>query len=248
VCSNKNSGWLPGFTGILLCLFASLGQAAIDFPTLSGRVVDNAAYLNATSEQQISQQLDAYENATGNQLVVATVENLQGYSIEEFAYQLGRHWGIGQKDKNNGVLLLVAKSERKVRIDVGYGLEGVLTDAISANIIHTVILPQFKKGQYASGIANGTTAVIASLGGNYVVKEGRSPERNKSRLLFFLFLFFIGFWPILSMFLPGMSSGRGYSRGYGYGSTGGGFRGGGLGGGFGGGGGSFGGGGASGGW
>ncbi|WP_240554877.1 TPM domain-containing protein [Oceanicoccus sagamiensis] len=137
----------------LLFCWVSIAQAAPEFPKLKGRVVDGASYLSAAAERRLSQQLQAHEQAGGNQVVVATFEDLQGYSIEEFGYQLGREWGIGQKGKDNGVLLLVAKAERKVRIEVGYGLEGTLTDAISANIIQSVILPTFKQRQFERGIA-----------------------------------------------------------------------------------------------
>ena len=115
-------------------LWAQAAQAAPQFPVLTGRVVDQANMLTSAAEAQIAELSQAHEAATSNQVVVAVLPDLQGYSIEQFGYQLGRHWGIGQQDKNNGVLLLVAKAERKVRIEVGYGLEGVLTDAIAANI------------------------------------------------------------------------------------------------------------------
>src|SRR5690554_1153517 len=122
--------------GALLLLLISLPVfSAISFPELTGRVVDNADMIDAATEQQLTQMLAAHEQNSTNQVVVVTVNDLQGTTIEDFGYQLGRTWGIGQKNADNGALLLVAKDERKVRIEVGYGLEGVLTDAISANII-----------------------------------------------------------------------------------------------------------------
>lgn len=243
----------------LCCCWVMMAQAAPDFPKLSGRVVDTAAYLSQSVARQLSQQLEAHENATGNQVTVVTVPDLQGYSIAEFGYLLGREWGIGQKDKDNGVLLIVSKADRKVRIEVGYGLEGTLTDAISANIIHSVILPAFKRGQFQSGITQGTTAVIDALGGKYVMKQ-RSSRKNQRGIGYMGFLLLL----ILSGPLLGLrSSGRrhglgrygsryggvGLGMGMGYGAGGFGRSGGGFGGGgFGGGGGGFGGGGASGGW
>ena len=235
----------------LLCCCSVIAQAAPEFPKLSGRVVDGAAYLSSSAERQLNQQLQAHEKATGNQLVVATFDDLQGYSIEEFGYQLGRDWGIGQKDKDNGVLLIVARVERKVRIEVGYGLEGTLTDAISANIIQTVILPTFRQRQFEQGIGRGVTAIIAALGGEYVITErkSRSNKRGSGYLGFLLRLILSG--PLLGLGSPrgrfgryGSRYGSGYGVGGGFGGRSGGFGGGG----FGGGGGSFGGGGASGGW
>ena len=123
---------LRGCVAIFL-LLPALCAAAIKFPELTGRVVDNAGLLSPAVEQALTEQLAAHEQATTNQVVVVTLPNLQGYTIEEFGYQLGRYWGIGQKGKDNGVVFLVAKAERKVRLEVGYGLEGVLTDALSAN-------------------------------------------------------------------------------------------------------------------
>lgn len=239
-----------------LCCWVSLAHTAPEFPKLSGRVVDGASYLSSSAERQLSQQLQAHEKATGNQVVVATFDDLQGYSIEEFGYQLGREWGIGQKGKDNGVLLVVAKAERKVRIEVGYGLEGTLTDAISANIIQSVILPTFKQRQFEQGIGKGVTAIIAALGGEYVMTERKSRKNKRSTgYLGFLFLLMM-LGPLLGLGSPRGRFGRrasrygtGFGVGYGAGGGFGGRSGGGFGGGgFGGGGGGFGGGGASGGW
>ena len=108
-----------------------LPALALVFPALTGRVVDEANILNEATRATLTQKLADLEAKTTDQLVVATLKSLQGTSIEDFGYQLGRHWRIGQKDKNNGVLLIVAPNERKVRIEVGYGLEGTLTDAVA---------------------------------------------------------------------------------------------------------------------
>ncbi|RLT96866.1 TPM domain-containing protein [Ketobacter sp.] len=225
---------------LLLCL-TTLGSAgaAPSFPALSGRVVDQANMLASSTERRLSQQLQAHENATGNQLVVVTLPNLQGYDIETFGYQLGRHWGIGQQGKNNGVLFIVAEKERRMRIEVGYGLEGTLTDAISANIIQTIVRPAFKRGQFEQGIEAGTSAIIQALGGQYQMRKAQSKSKLSNWIIIpiILFLIFRGF---------GGRGGFGGRRGGIY-YGGGGFRGG-SGGGFSGGGGSFGGGGASGGW
>lgn len=230
---------------LLLCISSS-SLAAPEFPRLSGRVVDNAGMLASSTRQQISQQLAEHESTTTNQIVVATIPHLQGYSIEEFTYQLGRHWAIGQQETNNGVVLLIAKKEREIRIEVGYGLEGALTDALAANIIQTVIKPQFKKGDFNQGISKGVTAIIAAIAGEY--QAGKVKNSNKQNYWIIIILFLI-FWKISKTFLPNPNS-NGLSHGYGnrsngvFGSNnrhsgGGGFSGGG---------GGFGGGGASGGW
>lgn len=244
----QQSRWLILFFIASLLSF-SLAASPV-FPKLSGQVIDKASLLDSGSKQRLEQFLAGHEQASGNQVVVVTLPNLQGLEIETFGYQLARHWGIGQKDKNNGVLLIVAKQERSIRIEVGYGLEGELTDAISSNIIHAVIRPAFKKGQFDTGIVSGANAIVEALGGEYVVKERQQSRRNNNRYLPWFVLAWI-VWNLIRSQLPSeyrlSSSNRrsgmgGFSTGSGYG---GGFSGGG---GFGGGGGSFGGGGASGGW
>lgn len=227
--------------GVLL-LVSVLAAAQITFPALTGRVVDEANLIDAQTEQALTTRLEAHERASGNQVVVVTVPNLQGAEIEDFGYQLGRTWGIGQKGEDNGALLIVAQAERKVRIEVGYGLEGELTDAISANIIHSIILPHFRQGRFNDGIEAGTYAMIEALGNEY---EMREPVAQRERVhpvsLIFMIAIFILFPRLGALF--GLAS-----LGRGRGGFGGGFGSGGFGGGFGGGGGGFGGGGASGGW
>jgi hypothetical protein len=136
------------------------------FPQLTGRVVDDAGVLDTWTQSELTDMLASHEGASGEQVVVVTLPSLQGYTIEEYGYQLGRQWGIGQKGKNNGALLIVAPKEHKVRIEVGYGLEGELTDAISATIIQNYILPSFKRGDYDAGVLAGTTEILLALGGN----------------------------------------------------------------------------------
>jgi uncharacterized protein len=138
-------------------------MAAPTFPPLTGRVVDQAQLLSPQTEQRLSDELAQLETKTGRQLVVATLPDLQGYEIEEYGYQLGRAWGIGRAGKNDGALLIVAPKERRVRLEVGYGLEPVLTDALSSVIINRSIVPQFKAGRYEQGVVDGTEAVIRQL-------------------------------------------------------------------------------------
>lgn len=158
---------LPAFILLLAALwalFAALPAAAEPtFPKLTGRVNDAAGVLPAETAAALEAKLKALEDTTGTQLVVATVPDLQGYEIDEYGYQLGRAWGIGQKGTNNGAILLIAPAQRKLRIEVGYGLEGVLTDAVSSRIIRQAIVPRFKAGDIAGGVAAGADQLIALL-------------------------------------------------------------------------------------
>jgi uncharacterized protein len=231
----------------LLLLAASSVAADPNFPTLSARVVDDAGILDAATIQNLTAMLEKHEQATGEQVVVVTLKSLGGYSIEDFGYQLGRYWGIGQKGKNTGAMLIVVPSEHKVRIEVGYGFEGKLTDAISRTIIDGDILPNFRRGDYNAGVLAGTASILTILGGGMVtgteaVNSNSGPPSNW--VLPLVMMIFI----IFTLFRNLSRSRYGYyRRGYG-GSFDGGFSGGGGGGGFSGGGGSFGGGGASGSW
>lgn len=240
---------------LLLLLPATVwAQSSPEFPELTGRVVDQADMLSPQVETRLTQMLQAHEQASTEQVVVVTLPNLQGYPIEDFGYQLGRHWGIGQEGEDNGALLIVAEEERAIRIEVGYGLEGRLTDAESSVIINRVITPAFRQGDFQAGIVNGAAAMIQVLGGEpLAASQGQQPvalqEKPKAGMvaLFFLIMmavvFFIG--------SRGGRGGRGGAALLGAALLGGamGGRGGGFGGGgFGGGGGGFGGGGASGGW
>jgi uncharacterized protein len=147
---------------ILLALLAT-PTLAQTFPPLSGRVVDAANLLSPEQEAALTTKLEALEQSTTRQLVVATIPDLQGYPIEDYGYRLGRSWGIGQKDQNNGVLLIVAPNDRKMRIEVGYGLEPYLTDALSSVIIREQIRPRFQANDYPGGITAGVDAIISQL-------------------------------------------------------------------------------------
>lgn len=157
---------LPILAGLLAlggAFSASPALAQPEFPALTGRVVDNADIIPADVEADLSAKLEALEAQSQRQLVVATVPSLQGYEIEDYGYQLGREWGIGDAERNDGALLLVAPNERKVRIEVGYGLEGYLTDALSSLIIQNEILPAFRDGDMPGGIVAGADAIISQL-------------------------------------------------------------------------------------
>lgn len=233
------------------------------YPALTGRVVDDADLLSANDEAALTSDLEALEAKSTDQVVVVTLLSLQGYEIEEFGYQLGRHWGIGQKDKDNGALLIVAPSERKVRIEVGRGLEPLLTDALTKLIIENAILPRFREGDFPGGIKNGVRDIVSVLTGDAeeVLARARSQSQSDALddwiaiiiLIIWTFIFFAVVWSIIQSIRHGNSatkSGKknndsGWTWGSG-GSSGGGWSSGG--GGFSGGGGGFGGGGSSGGW
>ena len=146
---------------LLIWTAAALWSAT--FPTLTGRIVDSAQIIDAASRPGIEQKLADLESKSGIQLVVATVKSLEGEDVESYANQLFRTWKLGEKAKNNGVLLLVAPTDRKVRIEVGYGLEGTLTDALSNVIITNALVPRFKTGDYTGGISRGVDDIIAVL-------------------------------------------------------------------------------------
>lgn len=246
---------------------AEAASAHPDFPKLSGRVVDNADMLSSDATARLTRMLAALEQANGDQVVVVTVPDLGGDSIETYGYQLGRAWGIGDKKKDNGVLLLIARKEHAMRIEVGYGLEGKLTDARSSMIIHRIIEPAFKKGQFDQGVLQGTAAIVKRLGGkppSQLVDQASQAmqqhhQTDKRPSLGHTLMFFVLMVAIIALFGGGGGGGRGGRRrrrrfgmpffipiGGGFGA--GGFGGGLGGGGFSGGGGGFGGGGASGGW
>ncbi|BAP81562.1 methanol dehydrogenase [Pseudomonas sp. MT-1] len=246
---------------ILALLFWASGISAqsVELPALTGRVVDQAELLDTQAEARLTSMLAAHEQASGEQVVVVTVPDLQGRSIEEFGVELGREWGIGQKEEDTGALLIVARDDRRVRIEVGYGLEGRLTDAQSSVIINRIITPAFREGDFTRGITEGAAAIVQVLGGDPLrtaelppaMPMGAQQPGGLGILGFFLML-------VAIFVIGGGRGGRGGGRGAGRAlllgallggmgrGGGGGFGGGG--GGFGGGGGGFGGGGASGGW
>lgn len=133
------------------------------FPELTGRVVDQAGILSPEMQAQLTQQLEQLEAQSQRQLVVATINDLGGYDIADYGYQLGRAWGLGDQSRNDGALLLIAPNERRVRIEVGYGLEGYLTDALSALIIQNQIIPRFREGDFPGGIEAGAAAIVQQL-------------------------------------------------------------------------------------
>ena len=152
-----------------LALLAALAALIVspvtaqEFPELTGRVVDQAGIIDAATEAELEQKLAALEQQSQRQLVITTIPDLQGYDIADYGYQLGREWGIGDAERNDGALLIVAPNDRKVRIEAGYGLEGIMTDAMSSLIIQNQILPAFRSGDMPAGIVAGTDSIVQQL-------------------------------------------------------------------------------------
>ncbi len=258
--SVASPSWLRAWAAALaLAVFAALGAAptlAASLPALTGRIVDQANVISAVERADLEGKLAALENKSGIQLVVATISSLDGEEIEPYANALFRAWKLGEAKKNNGVLLLVAPKEHRVRIEVGYGLEGTLTDATSALIIANAIAPRFKAGDFDGGVARGVDDIITVLTTNSADWQKKPELRAENDaafinnivipilvVLFILFVFYmtnIRGRGLFSNFIV-MSSGTGRGGGSFGGSDFGG-------GGFSGGGGSSGGGGASGSW
>ena len=199
---------------LAIVLFALPALAAPTFPKLSGRVVDEANLLSPASEAALTQKLEALETATGRQLVVATLPSLQGLEIEEYGYQLGRAWKLGGEKTDDGAVLIVAPNERKVRIEVGYGLEPVLTDALSRVIIQSAILPKFKAGDMEGGVVAGTDALIQQLSlpdeaAKAQVAQAAEKPRAEGPPKWILVLLVFGF---VFMLISMMRAGRGGRR------------------------------------
>lgn len=259
----------------LLALLYALPAGAQTFPERgTAAVVDEAEVIAPAAEAQLAAKLDAFEQRTRRQFVIVTLASLDGYDIADYGYQLGRHWGLGDKERNDGVILIVAPNDRKMRIETGYGLEGVLPDGLAYEYIEEM-KPFFRDGKFGEGIDRGADLIIAQLElpPEEAARIAQEAEQNRRDggdpvtaviVLVFIILFFIlpalrggrrrryrsgigGTVGDIILWEAGKAIARGLTDGDDWGG-GGGFGGGGFGGGFGGGGGSFGGGGASGGW
>jgi uncharacterized protein len=161
-------------------LFISITANAQTFPALTGRVIDNAQMIDPITRTALEQKLQTYYLKSTDQVVIATINSLEGYEMADYANRLFRHWQLGQKGKNNGVLLLISKGDRKVRIEVGRGLEGILTDALSKYIIQGAIVPKFKAGDPSAGISLAIDSIISVLSGDAEELKRRSVRPDKS--------------------------------------------------------------------
>jgi uncharacterized protein len=239
-------------TSLVLCL-QQLG--ARDVPALKARVNDYARMLSSYTEKRLEGILRDLEKTDSTQIVILTIPSLEGEVLEEFSIKLAETWKIGQKGLDNGAILLIAKDDRKIRIEVGYGLEGSLTDLMSGRIVQNVILPRFRAGNFDQGVLDGVQAMVGVVRGEYTAPEKiRSRKGSKGDgthplvVGWMLFVFLIVFFGWFRRLFGRRGSRRSSKGAIFWGGIGGGFSSGGFGGGFGGGGGGFGGGGASGGW
>lgn len=174
-----------GITRLVFCccltgatFSSAIPAAALDVPESTGRVVDLAHVLPTSTVESLTARLAAHEVQSSNQAAVLIIPSLEGDSLEEFSHRVATTWKLGQKGTDNGVLLLVAIGERKVRIEVGYGLEGVLTDARSAQIIRNEIVPRFRTGDMPGGITEGVNAILKTIEGTYQAPERAAPRRE----------------------------------------------------------------------
>jgi uncharacterized protein len=229
----------PGIKALcaaVLLLASALPAGATDVPYLSGRVNDEAGLLSMETVQHLNGLLKAHEDSTSNQVAVLTVPSLGGEEIEEFSIKVVEAWKLGQRGKDNGVLLLVSRDDRRVRIEVGRGLEGVLPDITCGSIIRNDILPKFKAGDYDAGVTGGVESILAAISGSYVADatsdSGSSVEDVWALIVaslifflvigvfttilillpsgaqtWFLYLFLIPFWATFPMALYGMTAG-----------------------------------------
>jgi len=207
-------GWSAGKSShfwvcvILLLLCFSRPIFPLEVPPLSGRVVDSAGMLSARTVEEINALLEQHEKETSNQVVVLTIPSLEGDILEEYSLKAAEIWKLGKKGTDNGVLLLIAKNDRKMRIEVGYGLEGNLTDGICSRIIRNEITPKFKSGDFDGGTLAGVKAILATIKGTYTpteesaVNTGGSDltERIITGLIFFVV---VGIFTLIAIFTPG---------------------------------------------
>lgn len=231
----------------LLSLLLPLTASALEVPKLAGYVHDHAGVISPDIELKIENFLRGFEASDSTQLVILTIASLEGESLEEYSLKVADSWKLGQQAKDNGALLLIAKQERKIRIEVGYGLEGKLTDLLAGRIIDNEITPQFKAGDYDAGVIAGISAMAEAVRGEYQGTGKTARKKQRSSWGSLALLLFLG--PGMLLF-GGGRRGRHHRSGLwiGGGGFGGGSGGGSGGGGFSGGGGGFGGGGSSGGW
>lgn len=188
---------------LILVLLAGVSgaRAAPTFPALTGQIVDDAKLLTAEDRAAVETELKALEQKSTDQFVVVTVPSLGGLEIEDYGYQLGRHWGIGQAGKDNGVLLIVAPNERKVRIEVGRGLEPIVTDLMSRIIIENAILPEFRRGNFSGGIRAGVRDIKDTLLGDAEAVKERARGLNGQDEPDWIGLLMIAFWIAIVVYI-----------------------------------------------
>ena len=185
----------PFFVLLLCCLpFAAYG---LDVPRLQGYVNDDAGMISPSAKSKIEEVLRAFEQSDSTQIVILTVPSLEGENIEEFGIRVAEAWKIGQQGKDNGVLFIVSKQERRIRIEVGRGLEGKLTDLMAGRIIDQVIKPRFKQADFDGGFITGVSALIDATRGEFQAEQRPFQRRQKSFPPFLTFLLFFGIFTLI---------------------------------------------------
>ncbi len=196
------------FFATLLFVYASNSIFSLEVPLLSGRVIDEVGTLSEQSKKDLEAKLKDHEKQTSNQVVVLIIPTLAGESLEEYSLKVASTWKLGQKKKDNGVLLLIIKNDRKLRIEVGYGLEAILTDVLCNQIIRNEITPQFKQGQFPLGIEKGIESILAAIGGTYTIDLEKEKinsaysgsNRDDGEPIFFRVFFGIIFFTVITPF------------------------------------------------
>ncbi len=194
---------------LVLFLLTALPVYSLEVPPLMGRVNDLANLLNQDTKQNIESHLRDFEARTSNQVAVLIIPSLEGEVLENYSLKVAQTWGLGQADKDNGVLLLIAKNDRKLRIEVGYGLEGALTDVITSQIIRNEITPQFKSGNFDAGILGGVRSIIESVDGTYQPNEtsdDTSDDLGGKIAATLVFSLVIGIFTLIGLSSPGAES------------------------------------------
>ncbi|HEX6862593.1 MAG TPA: TPM domain-containing protein [Thermoanaerobaculia bacterium] len=195
----------------VLVFLVAAPLAALEVPYLSGRVVDNADLVPDDVQQRIEQRLAAYEQQTGNQIAVLTIESLGDEALEDYTLRVAETWKLGQKGKDNGALFLISEQDRKMRIEVGYGLEPQLTDFETGRVLDNVVTPYFRSGDFGAGVEKGVDGIIASIGGEEVTPAPGADAPSEmpvgSRVLVgLIFVFVIGTFSLMAIFTPGCQS------------------------------------------
>jgi uncharacterized protein len=195
---------------LFLALFPASSSTAADVPFLSGRVNDTAGLLSAETVRELEELLKSHEDSTSNQVAILTVPGLGGEKLEEFSLRVAETWKLGRQGKDNGVLLLIARDERSVRIEVGRGLEGDLPDITCGIIIRREIVPRFRNGDFDGGVREGVHAILAAIGGSYTPAEedsaGPSADLLPRILAFLVFLVVVGAFTIIGILTRGCQS------------------------------------------
>jgi uncharacterized protein len=205
---------------LLFILLTNSLLSAVDIPYLTGRVTDNAEILSETTRQSLTEMLKEHEEHTSNQIAILTIPTINDESIEEYASEVFEAWKLGQKDKDNGILIVVVPNDRRMRIEVGYGLEATLTDAMAGRIIQYSMTPKFKNGDYDGGITDGVRAIIDVLEGgelSEIDSKSNVPEESfnlefegpdlplTERIFIGAFIFgIIGLFTVIGVLTPGV--------------------------------------------